>query len=411
VKVQLTGPQSEFYHSEAKYTAAVAGFGSGKTQAALIRILSNLAQRPGFHQAYLAPTYALVRDIFYPKAEEMLEELGWPYAINKSENTIYVYGLGKVICRTMEDPSKIVGWECADIFLDEFDILPKDKALEVFRKASARMRLKYGTVKKNQLYITTTPEGFKATYQLFKQKPLKDSKLVQMSTYSNAHNLQADYIPTLMDQYPEQLIAAYLNGEFVNLTSGSVYNTFDRDVCRSYETIEEKEPLYIGQDFNVGHMSSVICVKRDTGFHVVGELVDVFDTPSLVDVLKEKYPQHSITMYPDASGDSRRSVNASATDLALLRQAGFSVKANKKNPFVKDRILAVNTAFSKQRLFVNTALAPNVTSCLEQQAYDKNGEPDKSQGHDHHNDALGYLTIMEMPVIKPVLITGIGSAM
>ena len=40
--------------------------------------------------------------------------------------------------------------------------------------------------------------------------------------------------------------------------------------------------------------------------------------------------------------------------------------------------------------------------CLEQQAYDDNGEPDKKSGHDHQNDATGYPIAYEMPIRKPV---------
>jgi hypothetical protein len=48
-----------------------------------------------------------------------------------------------------------------------------------------------------------------------------------------------------------------------------------------------------------------------------------------------------------------------------------------------------------------------VADCLEQQAYDKNGEPDKKSGKDHQNDATGYPIAYEFPVHKPVSEIGI----
>ena len=51
---------------------------------------------------------------------------------------------------------------------------------------------------------------------------------------------------------------------------------------------------------------------------------------------------------------------------------------------------------------MNDKTAPDVARCLEQQAYGKNGEPDKEGGFDHLNDGLGYLVVKEMPVRKPV---------
>jgi len=226
--------------------------------------------------------------------------------------------------------------------------------------------------------------------------------MVQASTYENESFLPEDYIPSLIETYPQELISAYLNGQFVNLTSGTIYKSFDRITCNSAETIQGAEPLYIGQDFNVGAMASVIHVKRGDEFHAVGELFGLLDTPHLIEILKEKYPDNKIFIYPDSSGKNRKSNNASESDISLLKQAGFSVRVKDINPFVRDRVLAMNKALEHGKLRVNTALCPEYTECLEQQAYDKNGEPDKNAGFDHMNDAGGYLIAYEMPVIKPL---------
>ena len=69
---------------------------------------------------------------------------------------------------------------------------------------------------------------------------------------------------------------------------------------------------------------------------------------------------------------------------------------------MKDRYTAVNTGFEKNRVFVNDTTAPEAAYCLEQQAFDKNGVPDKESGKDHQNDATGYPIVYEMPVRKPI---------
>jgi hypothetical protein len=63
--------------------------------------------------------------------------------------------------------------------------------------------------------------------------------------------------------------------------------------------------------------------------------------------------------------------------------------------------MATNAAFESGRLRINATACPNVSSCLEQQTY-KNGEPDKSSGNDHQNDATTYPIAYEMPIVKPV---------
>jgi hypothetical protein len=97
------------------------------------------------------------------------------------------------------------------------------------------------------------------------------------------------------------------------------------------------------------------------------------------------------------------------TDLALLAQAGFIVCAPSANPPVKDRINAMNGMFlnvkGERRYKVNDYKCPTYADCLEQQAWGNNGEPDKSTGHDHANDAGGYFISYDFPVIRPISTT------
>jgi len=63
----------------------------------------------------------------------------------------------------------------------------------------------------------------------------------------------------------------------------------------------------------------------------------------------------------------------------------------------------MNKALESGMVKVNEQTCPVAARCLEQQAYDKNGEPDKSGGNDHQNDATTYPIAYEMPVVKPVI--------
>ena len=258
----------------------------------------------------------------------------------------------------------------------------------------------------NRVCVYTTPEGFNFAYRLWaKNKTNDEYDYVKASSMSNPY-LPRSYIDSLLKTYTTELATAYIHGDFVNLTSGTVYSHYNRAANNSVETIQPKEPLYIGLDFNVTRQAATVFVKRPkdtvTTWHAVAELIDMYDTPETVRIIKERFPEHSITIYPDASGGARKTVNASTSDIAILAQAGFMVKSNKSNPRVKDRVLAANTAFSKGLVFVNADLCPNVAECLEQQAYDANGEPDKRAGQDHQNDATTYLIAHELPVRKPI---------
>lgn len=404
-ELTVSAPQGIFLSGlNSKFRAYVGGFGSGKTYVGALDLAIFAGVNPNKVQGYFAPTYRDISDTFWPTMDEAATSLGFRTKIHKADKEIALYRgracYGTIICRSMDDPGAIVGFKIARALVDEIDILPKDKATAAWRKIIARLRLVIPGVV-NGVGVTTTPEGFKFTYDHFVRQAGSDYSMVQASTYENERFLPPDYIQSLKDTYPQELIDAYLMGEFVNLTSGTVYRNYKREACRSSETINGNEPLHIGQDFNVGNMASVINVARGENWHVVGELAGITDTPHLIETIKSKYEGHAVYVYPDASGGSRKTVNASTSDLALLRQAGFNVRAKDSNPPVKDRILAMNTAYAKGRLWVNDKVAPRFAEAQEQQAYDKNGEPDKTSGHDHHNDAEGYFVHWTMPVRKP----------
>jgi hypothetical protein len=86
----------------------------------------------------------------------------------------------------------------------------------------------------------------------------------------------------------------------------------------------------------------VVNVLRDGDPHAVDELTGILDTPAMIAAIKSRYEGHAIFVYPDASGNSRKSNNASESDIALLRAARFTVLVNPSNPAVKDRVLAMN---------------------------------------------------------------------
>lgn len=399
--VDLTAPQWEFVTAAEQFPALVAGFGAGKSFAGIHRALDRKLRYPEQSVAYYLPTYDLVSRMGFPRFEEELDRLEVPYRVNKNEAMINVDGGGSIIFRTMDTPARIVAYEVADSIIDEIDVLPTDKARDVWNKAIARNRQKKPDGSLNTVGVATTPEGFRFVYERWCKSPADGYRLIRASTFSNAANLPAGYIESLQASYPPNLLLAYLEGEFVNLTQGSVYPDFDRALNGTRETIQTSEPLHIGMDFNIGKMAAAVAVLRDDKPHVVDELTGVLDTPAMIAAIKSRYGGHAILVYPDASGGSRKTTNASESDIALLRAAHFTVLAPASNPAVRDRVLAVNQAIlsgGQRRLKVNVDKCPVLVECLEKQAWDKNGEPDKSSDLDHSNDALGYFIHYRWPV-------------
>jgi len=403
-EVALTAPQADMFELEAKFPLFVVGFGAGKTETLITCVFRDLFNHPGADIGTYAPTFDTLKLNLVPRIEEILTLAHIPYQLNKSEYICRVEGHGKIIMRSMDNPARIIAYEVFRSHVDEIDTMAKDKAAEAWNKIVGRNRQKIkGAL--NTVSAYTTPEGFNFVYDKWAKDPVAAKALgyeyVTAPTYSNPH-LPEDYIEGLKATYPAALVQAYIEGKFVNLTSGAVYVEFDRETCHTDIVHNKKdcEPIHIGMDFNVNNMSAVIHVIRGGQAYAVDEITRGRDTPSIIQTIKNHFDGCSVIIYPDASGGSTSTMGASLSDISLLKSAGFKVDAPKKNPFVRDRVLSMNSAFKSDTLWVNVEKCPEYTLCLEQQAYNDKGEPDKSSNNDHLPDAGGYFIHRKYPIIK-----------
>lgn len=410
MQVRLSDPQWEFVTAPEQFPAFVGGFGSGKTHAGVCRSIAMKLPYPRQSVAYYLPTYDMVRTIGFPRFGEVMEEMRLPRKFNKTDATIDFGQWGQLLFRTMDTPERIIGYEVADSVVDELDTLPIEKARDAWNKIISRNRQKKPDGSPNTVGAVTTPEGFRFVYDRWVKNQAAGYRLIKARTESNAKHLPAGYIDSLRASYPSALLSAYLDGEFVNLTAGSVYPAFDRKLNATVERIAPAEPLHIGLDFNVTKMAAVVHVIRDGKPRALDELTGVFDTPAMVGLIKRRFEGHQISVYPDASGGSRKSQNASESDLSLLRQAGFSVRVNQANPAVKDRVLAMNKALESRDYLINPDTCSVYVEGLEKQPYDKHGEPDKSGGLDHALDAAGYFITYKFPIVRQAMTIRLASA-
>lgn len=385
LKIATLKHQRDFINSTAIHTALVGGYGSGKSFCGIAKTIIKKLQYKGIDVAYYLPTYGLITDVAYPKFTEQLTAYNITFTLNKAENRIST-PYGCIILRNMSDPERIVGYEVGYSLIDETDILPKDKMANVFGKIIGRNRSRLPNGEPNKTDVVGTPEGFKWLYDYFVKNPSPDKVMVKAKTIDNPF-LPKDYIQTLISTYTKEQAEAYLNGEFVNLNSASVYTSYNRKAHRTNEVHLPNEQLYIGLDFNVTNMNAVVHVFRNNKLYAVGEVIAVYDTQTMCDYLKENYPTNKIIVIPDASGNARSSSGAS--DFSIIKQNGFIIDAPRKNPPVTERVNSVNLAFQNDNYFINDNLCPYYSEALEKQSY-KNGIPDKQSGFDHVTEAGGY---------------------
>lgn len=394
---RLRPDQQRFVVSNKLHSGIVGGYQSGKSTSGAVKCISKLLHHPKVPIAYYLPTYGLFEDMLIPKMERFFEEINIDWTHNKQDSKIRSQ-IGEIWMRSMDNPDRIVSYSVGYSLVDEVDVVHPNKRKSAMKRISSRNSLKWEG--KNCIDFVSTPEGFAYMYEFFIKNDNQFKTLYKLSTYDNEENLGDGYIQGLREQYTEEQLQAYLNGEFVNLTSGTVYRNFDRKKNVDNSKVAGENILYVGMDFNITNMAATISIKENKNRYVVDEVVNVYDTGEMAAEIKRRYPSNRIIVYPDSAGGARNTSGKS--DHQILRDSGFKVMAPKKNPFVRDRINSVNKEFEEGTTFVNENKCPSLVEALEKQAYNKNGEPDKQGGFDHIVDAFGYeVHNSKAAIIKP----------
>lgn len=401
VDIQLTPPQLDFVSSLDAHPGIVGGLGSGKTRAGTMRAVALLLSDPGANIGIFLPTYDLLKLRAMPGVEEDLAMCGIEFTVNRSDYRIDVPGYGFIIFRSYDNPGRIVSFEISDAIVDEIDTLKKPQAELVWRKISERVRQK--RARANTVAVVTTPDqginGF--VYEKWVKKQQPGYRLIKAPTTSNPF-LPPGYVDQIRANYDPILADLYIDGEFVSLNDKKVYHFFDRKLHHNPRTIKPGERLYVNIDFNVGGCCSNAWVLDGNMPIAVDEFVS-HDTQDFINNLS-RYKGHSVIIYPDASGKANRT-NASASDIEMIKSAGYMVDAPEANPFIRDRINAFNALLAHDRIGVNCDKCPELATALETQGYTEKGEPEKFNEHpaiDDWVDGAGYFIHRRFPIRAPM---------
>ena len=387
--------QRDFLADTHRIVGYIGGFGSGKSWALAAKILFLGMANPGSVIMACEPTFPMIRTVLIPALDGALAHWDIEYTFRASPQPEYTINLPSgtvtVLCQSAENYQRIRGQNIAAAVWDECDTSPTETAQKAGEMLLARMR----TGNFNQLAVASTPEGFRWAYRTFIEQDGPDKKLIKVRTKDNP-NLPPEFIPSLERNYPPQLIAAYLNGEFVNLAQCGLYPDFDRSRHYTDAKPTEEDTIFVGIDINVGNSVTQHCVRRGDEFHFFAEAV-YRDTQQIAQGLKELYPWHYerglLTLIPDAASKQRSTAAAQESDMGILKKAGHHVIAQQSNPLIQDRINAVNVLISQDRLRVGNG-CKHLIRTLEQHAFDDKGKPEKGGvGMDdlsHAGDAMGY---------------------
>jgi hypothetical protein len=379
------------------YIADVAGYGSGKSAAVSYLVLCLVYWYEGFYLTFGIGGAAIkhlvstvIKDVI-----TLLEQHKIPYKHNAQAGKLEI-GTLTFVYFSLDRPDTIFGWNLAGCLCDEIDELSETgRAKEAILAIQERCRISLPATPRQPvarspfITITTTAQGMRGLYillEFFREKGIPYIH-IRGSTKDNIY-LDKKQIENLYKMYTPEEARAYLDGEFINLSTGRVFAEFDpaKHVFKIDE-IGKFEPIYVGLDMNFGFNMSVAAVERDGilcifdefHFNVVG------DAPR---ILRMKYQDNPITLIPDAAG---KEIMAGVVE--EMEQYGIDYVLSNINPPITERVLAVNKLCRTQRFFVDPTCRRAILS-LQVQGFDDTGKPAKGKGPDapdHIADAMEYM--------------------
>lgn len=361
-----------------------------------------LTGAPGRAYWWVAPVYTQAQIAF----ERFVR--GIPRSMCEPHNTKMIADLpngARVHFKSGENPDNLYGDDVYDVVIDEASRVD-DPAWYAVRSTltatGGRARI-IGNVKGRNNWF------YKMARVAERGHPEMHYSKITCLDAVKAGILPQKEIDDAREQLPPHIFAELYMAEAQG-GEGRVYQNFSKVNIRD-DIVDTGGTLLVGADFNVAPLSACIGIKAVDELHIFDEITIMNgDTEMLCSEILRRYPKRQIVCFPDPSGKSRRtSAVAGATDFSIIRAHGISVVAPNKAPLIVDRVNNVNAmilnSVGRRRLFVHPRCRTVIAGLEDQQYKPDTKIPDKANGMDHMNDALGYLCVSEFPI--PGMVGGV----
>ena len=381
-----------------RFRVVVAGRRFGKTHLS-VRELCYHAREPNKEVWYIAPTYKMARQIVWRKLKNRLQDLNWITKTNETELSITLRNGSIISLKGADNYDSLRGVGLDFIVLDEFADIDPLAWYETLRPTLSD--------KGGRALFIGTPKGIgNWAYEIYQNSLDNDAWKSYSFTTIDGGRVPESEIESAKRDLDERTFRQEYLATFETF-SGRIYYAFDRTQnVRKYEGATP-EVIYVGMDFNIDPMSAVVALRHGDTLHIIDE-VRLFssNTQEAVSEVKQRFPRSKIWVYPDPAGHQRKSSAGGATDITILANAGWVVKAPRHHTPVRDRINAVNSRLCDstgiRHLFIDPKCKYTIEG-LERQVYKEgSSQPDKDGGYDHGNDAIGYMVDYLFPVRREV---------
>ena len=396
MKIKLTKPQYEVSSCNKRFRVLISGRRFGKTYLCITEMMK-YASKPNQKIWYVAPTFKMAKEIAWSNLKEMLNQFNWIDDINETTMSIRIRKTNSVISlKGADNYDALRGSGLNFLILDEFADIDKKAWFEVLR-ASVSDTL-------GEVLMCGTPKGYgNWSYEMYLKGKQDDQWGSYQYTTVQGGMVSKEEIEQAKQDIDIRTFRQEFEGTFENY-AGSVYYNFHPVDSVIDCKIDWERPLHIGLDMNVDPMSACVTQIVKDKIYAIDEIVIYSsNTDEMCQEIRDRYgSKMQIFMYPDPACRQRKTSAGGRTDLSILQNAGFKVKVKHKHPAIRDRVNSVNAKLKDSKgtrhIFVSKSCKTMIKG-LQRQIYKENTNiPDKEQGFDHMNDALGYL----IDYIKPL---------
>ena len=393
----LSAAQRTIAQDSHRFRVAICGRRFGKTWLAM-RELAKFARYPGRRCWFIAPTRGQGKGIVWDHLKARLQDLNWISKVNESELTLHLRNGSEIGIRSADAYDRMRGFSVDFAVFDEFADMDPD----VWTAVRPTLSDKTG----HALFIGTPKGTGNWSKDIFDMslEHADDWSSYQFTTLDGGRVTEKE-VAAARREMDERTFRQEYQASFETF-SGRIYYAFDRANIVALK-VDSPEIIYIGMDFNIDPMSATIAVRLGDKLHIVDEIrMFSSNTQEMIKEIQTRYPKTKVWVYPDPASRQRKTSAGGATDLSLLQNAGFTVKAPLAHDAVRDGINAVNArlcdATGARHLLVDPKCKYTIES-LERHAYKEGTSvPDKDSGYDHMSDALRYMVSYIWPVKRDV---------
>jgi phage terminase large subunit len=375
----------------------------------------------------IAPTSDMVKESYWSQLKEFLF-LYKPFIqqVREREREITFKNGSIITLKSADKPDTLRGISgkavVSFVIMDEFSFLREAEKLfeEVIMpyRANSSVQCKFLCI--------STPKGTGNFFHQMYEKCLENKNGDSVALHYSCYDAQ----PHLKNEFDKQknLMTArafkqeYL-AEFVG-SGNSAFYAFDRKlhIDSSIRPIQKGETVVIGLDANIGLMTNIVArvkANPDNKSYYIEVISESEGKYKNVDQLITDYNKYyrtelncPIVVCPDASMAQRAySASLGVTGMSKLKDAGWLVKAERKNPTYIDSVQAVNQAFLRGDNTINLKIHPSCTKLIHsiEIAQWKEGDGhqlDKTStsAEGHIQDTLRYLVWQYRTVVPSITI-------